>query len=115
MKGKGDSDCWEPTEIFVCVCVSQVSASPFRMQQEELREKVSSSDVRPQSLAGRAADDAGDRPHMTCDLTVAYTLCPRPASVYSPSRPQTPCRSNVTWKRVANSYLQRLATADLNV
>ncbi|KAG7226702.1 hypothetical protein INR49_014050 [Caranx melampygus] len=31
-------------------------------------------DVRPQSLAGRAADDAGDCPHMTCDLTFALSL-----------------------------------------
>lgn len=45
----------------VSVCVSsKVSASPLQTQQEQLQEKVSNWDGRPQSLAGRAADDADD-------------------------------------------------------
>lgn len=50
--------------MWACL-VSQANASLLQRRQEELQEKVSNLDVRPQSLAGRAADDAGDCPHMT--------------------------------------------------
>lgn len=79
----------------LCVCVSsKVSASLLQTQQEELQEKVSNWDGRPQSLAGRAADDAGDCPHMTCDLTFAYSfLCvPGLLQLTATTHPQTSCR-----------------------
>ena len=47
--------------VCVCVCLSsQVSASLLLKQQEQPQGKVSNWDDRPPSLAGRAADDAGD-------------------------------------------------------
>ncbi|XP_063766973.1 ras-related protein Rab-22A isoform X1 [Eleginops maclovinus] len=73
-------------EVFIeimCFVFSKVSASPLLTQQEELQEKLSNWDVRPQNLAGLAADDAGDCPHVTFDLTFALSLCPRRASAYS--------------------------------
>lgn len=79
-----------------------------------MQEKVSNWDGRPQSLAGRAADDAGDCPHMNRDLTFAYPLCPQPDSAYShhtPSNtllPLTPGCSIAKLMAVANAFLQHL-------
>ncbi len=70
--------------MFVCLSL-KVSASPLQTQQDHLQEKVSNWDGKPQSLAGRAADDAGDCPYMTCDLTFAFF--PQPASAYSHHTP----------------------------
>ena len=60
--GKG-SGMLQAESKFVCLSVSlQVSASPLLTQQEERQEKLSNWADRPQSLAGRAADDAGGCP-----------------------------------------------------
>ncbi|KAL7406945.1 hypothetical protein ABVT39_000615 [Epinephelus coioides] len=67
--------------------INEVSVSLLPTQPEELQEKLSNWDVRPQSLAGRAADDAGDCPNLTCDLTFAYPLCSRSASSYNHHTP----------------------------
>lgn len=83
-----------------------------------MQEKLSSLDGRPQSLAGRAADDAGDCPHMTRDLTFAHPLCPKPDSAYSHYTPSntllslTPECSIAKLMAVAKAFLQ-LSTANL--
>ncbi|KAF3856619.1 hypothetical protein F7725_017342 [Dissostichus mawsoni] len=69
--------------------INEVSASPLLNQQEELQEKLSNWDVRPQSLAGRVADDAGDCPYMTYDLTFALAVSPACFSI-QPPHTQTP-------------------------
>lgn len=59
----------------VCVCVLQVDAFLLSTQQEQLQEKRSNSGVSPRSLAGCAADDDGDCPHLTYDLIIARPPC----------------------------------------
>lgn len=70
------------------------------MRRERLQEKLSNWDGKRQSLAGRAADDAGDYPHMTCDPTFAFTLTAQSTTAYShydnhPS-PTTRCGGRAT-------------------
>ncbi|XP_034533727.1 ras-related protein Rab-22A isoform X3 [Notolabrus celidotus] len=69
--------------------INEVSASRSQKQLQEHQEKVSNWDDRPQSLAGRAADDSGDCPHMIYTLILIPPVTPSYRR-HTPSN-RTPC------------------------